>query len=118
MPGALLRYLRTAVLNQIRDEIRKAGRRPEFTELDEQLPALDRDPLEEVIGLQEVDRYNLALLQLPADQMEAFLMRIEMDFSYRGIADAMGRPSADAARMLVRRAIRAMAEALRETPPE
>ena len=45
-------------------------------------------------------------------------MRIEMDFSYRGIADAMGRPSADAARMLVRRAIRAMAEALRETPPE
>ena len=118
MPGALLRYLRTAVVNQIRDEIRKAGRRPEFTELDEQLPALDRDPLEEVIGLQEVDRYNLALLQLPADQMEAFLMRIEMDFSYRGIADAMGRPSADAARMLVRRAIRAMAEALRETPPE
>jgi RNA polymerase sigma-70 factor (ECF subfamily) len=117
LPGALLAYLRCAVLNQIRDEIRRARRRPQPAELDERLPALDRDPLEAVISEQEFERYNVALLQLPADQQEAFVMRIEMGCAYREIADALGRPSTEAARMLVRRAIRAVAEALRETPP-
>jgi len=116
LPGSLLAYLRRSVLNQIRDEIRRARRRPPPTELDEQLPAHDPDPLEAVISEQELERYNLAILQLPADQQEAFLMRIEMDCSYREIADALGRPSAEAARMLVRRAIRAVAAALLGTP--
>ena len=83
--------------------------------MDHQVAARDLDPLEAVISEQELERYNLALLQLPADQQEAFLMRIEMGCAYREIADALGRPSAEAARMLVRRAIRAVAEALRET---
>jgi len=56
------------------------------------------------------------LKEFEPDQQEAFLMRIEMDCSYREIADALGRPSAEAARMLVRRAIRAVAAALLETP--
>ncbi len=115
LPGSLLAYLRRAVLNQIRDEIRRARRRPRPAELDDDLPALDQDPLEAVISEQEFERYNLAVLQLPADQQEAFLMRIEMGCAYREIADALGRPSAESARMLVRRAILAMAEALRET---
>jgi RNA polymerase sigma-70 factor (ECF subfamily) len=118
LPGSLLAYLRRAVLNQIRDEIRRARRRPQSAELDERLPALDPDPLEVVISGEALERYNLAILQLPADQQEAFLMRIEMDCSYREIADALGRSSPEAARMLVRRAIRAVAAALRETPRE
>ena len=116
LPGSLLAYLRCAVLNKIRDEIRRARRRPQAGTLDDRLPARDLDPLEAVISEQELERYNLAILQLPADQQEAFLMRIEMDCSYREIADALGRPSAEAARMLVRRAIRAVAAALLETP--
>jgi RNA polymerase sigma-70 factor (ECF subfamily) len=116
IPGSLFAYLRCSVLNQIRDEIRRAHRRPRLAELDERLPALDQDPLEVVISRHELERYDLAVFQLPADQQEAFLMRIEMDCGYREIADALGRPSAEAARMLVRRAIRAVAEALRETP--
>jgi len=117
LPGSLLAYLRCAVLNKIRDEIRRARRRPQAGTLDDRLPARDLDPLEAVISEQELERYNLALLQLPADQQEAFLMRIEMGCGYREIADALGRPSSEAARMLVRRAIRAVAEALRETRP-
>jgi RNA polymerase sigma-70 factor (ECF subfamily) len=114
LPGSLLAYLRSAVLNQIRDEIRRARRRPARAELDEQLAAPDQDPLAAVISEQEYERYNMALLQLPADQQEAFVMWIEMDCTHREIADALGRPSPEAARGLVRRAIRAMAEALRE----
>ena len=117
VPGSLLAYLRSAVLNQIRDEVRRARRRPQGAELDHELPATDQDPLEAVISEQDLERYDLALLQLPADQQEAFLMRIEMGCSYQEIADALGRPSSEAARTLVRRAIRALTEALRETPP-
>jgi len=116
VPGSLLAYLRTTVLNQIRDEIRRARRRPMTTALHDQLPALDQDPLEAVISAQQLERYDLALLQLPADQLEAFLMRIEMGSSFQEIADALGRSSAEAARMLVRRAIRALTETLREPP--
>jgi RNA polymerase sigma-70 factor (ECF subfamily) len=116
VPGSLLSYLRTTVLNQIRDEIRRARRRPLTTALHDQFPALDQDPLEAVISAQQLERYDLALLQLPADQLEAFLMRIEMGCSYQEIADALGRSSAEAARMLVRRAIRALTETLREPP--
>lgn len=114
IPGALLAYLRSAVINQIRSEIRKARRRPEPVALDEELPALEQDPLEAVIGRQLRERYELALLQLPADQLEAFVMRVEMDCSHREIADALGRSGEEAARSLVRRAIRAMAAALRD----
>jgi RNA polymerase sigma-70 factor (ECF subfamily) len=115
VPGSLLAYLRSAVLNQIRDEIRRARRRPRPAELDDQLRASDRDPIEDAITRDELERYDLALLQLPADQQEAFIMRIEMDCSYREIADALGRASTDSARKLVTRAIGALARLLRRS---
>lgn len=115
LSGSLLAYLRRAVLNQIRDEIRRAKRRPAPEWLSSELPAVDRDPLEAVISNEAIERYDAALAQLPADQQEAFMMRIEMDCGYREIADALGRPSAEAARMLVRRAIRTLARLLKRS---
>jgi len=112
--GSLLAYLRSAILNQIRDEIRRARRRPRLGELSDQLPGRDQDPVDEVISREQRERYDLAVLRLPLDQQEAFLMRMEMDCSYAEIAAAVGRPSAEAARMLVRRAIRTMTKLLRQ----
>ena len=114
--GSLLAYLRRAVLNQVRDEIRRAQRRPQAHALSADLPGPGRDPLEEAISNEAIARYDAALAELPADQQEAFMMRIEMNCGYREIAAALGRPSAEAARMLVRRAIRTLAESLRRTP--
>ena len=112
-PGSLLAYLRCAVLNQIRDEIRRAHRRPQAVDLDEALPGFDPDPLEQVISEEERQRYDMALTQLPPEYQEAFLMRIEMDCGYREIAEALGKPSAEAARMIVRRAVLMMARLLK-----
>jgi RNA polymerase sigma factor (sigma-70 family) len=112
--GSLLAYLRCAVLNQIRDEIRRAQRRPHPAGLSPELPSRDRDPLEIVISQETLQRYDAALAQLPCDQQEAFIMRIEMDCGYREIAEALGRPSAESARMLVRRAIQALARLLKQ----
>jgi RNA polymerase sigma-70 factor (ECF subfamily) len=113
--GSLLGYLRRAVLNRIRDEIRRVQRRPRQQELSPDLPALGMDPLEQAISNEALERYEAALSLLQADQQEAFLMRIEMGCSYAEIADALGRPSAEAARLLVRRAIQALVQQLRRT---
>jgi RNA polymerase sigma-70 factor (ECF subfamily) len=112
--GSLLAYLRCAVLNQIRDEIRRAQRRPHLAGLSPDLPSRDRDPIEIVISKETLQRYDAALAQLPCDQQEAFIMRIEMDCGFREIAEALGRPSAESARMLVRRAIQTLARLLKQ----
>lgn len=111
--GALLAYLRLAVLNQVRDEVRRARRRPATEPLSLSLPCPGPDPLQQVIRDEERERYDAALAALPGEQQRAFLMRLEMDCSYREIAEALGRPTEEAARSLVRRAIAAMAESLR-----
>src|SRR5262245_20786718 len=48
--GALQAYLRQAVLNRIRDEIRRRGRQPDSTDLDDVQIAGGESPLEEAIG--------------------------------------------------------------------
>lgn len=113
--GSLLAYLRRAVLNQVRDEFRRAQRRPSHDSLSPELPSRERDPLDHAISRQTLERYEAALMRLPPDQQEAFILRIEMDCGYREIAQALGRPSAESARMLVRRAVRALAVLLAES---
>lgn len=111
--GALQAYLRQAVMNRIRDECRRAGRRPAGGELDERTPDDHASPLEEVIGVQAVEQYEHALTRLSSDDREAIIARIEMDFSYGEIAVMLGKPSRDAARVAVARALVRLAEAMR-----
>lgn len=113
--GSLLAYLRRAVLNLVRDQIRRAQRRPAIGTIPLDLVAGDHDPLDDVIGRETLERYEWALTRLPADQQEAFLMRMEMDCGYREIAEALGRTSAESARMLVRRAVETLARLLKES---
>lgn len=116
--GSLFAYLRRAVLNQIRDEIRRAQRRPAGEAVSQALCDPSPDPLEQAISHDAIERYDDALSRLPADQQEAFIMRIELDCGYREIATALGRPSAESARMLVRRAVESLARLLRSSTRE
>ena len=54
--GAFQAYLRQAVLNRIRNEIRNAAWRPERVELNDQLPDDGRSPLDLAMGLEAVER--------------------------------------------------------------
>jgi RNA polymerase sigma factor (sigma-70 family) len=103
--GALQAYLRQGVLNRIRDEHRRAGRRPAPEALDSQAPDSAPSPLEEAIGRQAVERYEQALERLRADDREAIIARIEMGFTHEELATLLGKPSANAARMAVERAL-------------
>jgi len=110
--GAFLAYLRTILVNQIRDQARRAGRNPGREALSEAILDPARTPLEEIIGRETLESYERALAWLTSQQREAVVLRVELEFSYPEIAEALGSPSANAARMLVARAFVRMAEVM------
>jgi RNA polymerase sigma factor (sigma-70 family) len=116
-PGALQASLRQAIANHIRDEIRRVNTRPAATELRESHADAGPSPLEQAIGQQGLERYEAALKTLrPADR-EAIIARIELQQSYEEVAIALGKPSADAARMAVTRAVKALILAMNTPRP-
>jgi RNA polymerase sigma-70 factor (ECF subfamily) len=110
--GAFLAYLRRIVLNAVRDELRRAARRPARTELGESLPQPGPSVVEQAIGRETVEAYEAALATLPEEQREAVIMRVEFGYTYPEIAEALGKPSANAARMAVSRALLRVAEVM------
>lgn len=113
--GALLAYLRQVLLNLVRDEVRRADRRRPGEPLDDARLA-DPGPslVEEVVGRETLARYEAGLARLSPEQREAVILKVEMGYSNPEIAEALGRPSADAARVFVARALAQLAEAMRE----
>jgi RNA polymerase sigma factor (sigma-70 family) len=103
--GAFQAYLRQALLNRVRDEIRRAKRKSPAEPLDSGEPASDPSPLEEAIGQEAQERYDAALQRLKAEDREAIIMRIEMGYAYADVAEALGKPSVAAAHMAVSRAL-------------
>lgn len=110
--GALRAYMRQVLVNRIRDEVRRASRRPAGEPLGEDHPAPDVSPLEAAIGRQGVERYEAALARLKVDDRELIIARVELGLSYPEIALSTGRTSANAARMAVVRALVRLTEAL------
>ena len=115
--GAFLAYLRTIVLNSVRDELRRMARRPGRDSLEEKLPDPEPSLVERAIGREALEAYEEALAALPAEHREAVIMRVEFGCTYREIAEALGRPTANAARMTVSRALVRLAEAMDEHRP-
>jgi len=112
-PGALQAYLRQAIANHIRDEIRKVNSRPPIGgDLPESKVDPGPSPLERAIGRERLDRYDAALAKLRPVEREAIVARLELQQSYEEVALALGKPSADAARMLVARAVKNLIRAM------
>jgi RNA polymerase sigma-70 factor (ECF subfamily) len=111
--GALQAYLRQAIVNRVRDELRRKGRRPDLTSLDRlELPA-DVSPYEEVIGRETLECYEAALQRVRPEEREAIVARVEMGYSYEELALVLGKPTADAARKAAQRALVRLAEEMR-----
>ena len=114
--GALHGYMRAAVLNRIRDEIRRAGRKPNREELDPELGDAQPSPLEHAIGSEALERYEKALARLRPEEQDVIIGKVELGFSNEELATALGKPSADAARKAAQRALIRLAEEMsRET---
>jgi RNA polymerase sigma-70 factor (ECF subfamily) len=112
-PGALHAYLRQAVMNRMRDELRRKGRAPAFVDVHDLDPAGPGSPLEEAIGAEAAARYVAALARLTPEERETIIGRVEMEYSYADLADMLGKPTADAARKAARRALLRLAEEMK-----
>jgi RNA polymerase sigma-70 factor (ECF subfamily) len=108
--GALQAYLRQAIVNRIRDEVRRRSRCPGIDDLDPNQPDEGASPLQVAIGREALERYEAALQRLRPEDREAIVARVEMGFSYQEMAEAFRKPSEDAARMAVSRALLRLAE--------
>jgi len=110
--GALRAYMRQVLVNRIRDEVRRAARRPSGEPIDDDHIASEVSPLEAAIGREGVERYEGALARLKDDDRELVIARVEVGLSYPEIAVSTGRASANAARMAVVRALVRLTEAM------
>jgi RNA polymerase sigma factor (sigma-70 family) len=112
--GALQAYLRQAVLNRVRDEVRRKGRQP-VTEADLELLEVETaaSPLEEAIGREGVERYERALARLKPPERDIIIAKVELGYSYAELAEAFDKPSTEAARKAAQRAIVRLADEMR-----
>jgi RNA polymerase sigma factor (sigma-70 family) len=111
--GALQAYLRQAVMNRLRDELRRQGRLPELVDVSSIELVAEGSPLEETLGHEAAERYVAALARLKPEDREAIVGRMEMEYSYAELADILGKPTADAARKAAQRALLRLAEEMK-----
>lgn len=115
--GALQAYLRQAVLNRIREELRRKGRQPDATDLDGLEVDSAQSPLEQAIGREAVERYERALERLKTEEREVIIARVEMGYTFEELAEAVGKPSSEAARKAAHRALVRLAEEMHRARP-
>ena len=112
--GALLGYLRRSLLNRVRDQFRRASRRPQLDPLadglDERVAIDAESPLDRVIGHDDRRRYEAALKRLRPIDRRAIVASIELGYNYEQLALVLDKPSGPAARLAVRRALLRLGE--------
>lgn len=111
--AGLQSYLRQALWNRLREEVRRWAKKPVSLALDDGLTSPLLSPIEEAIGQEALNRYEAALQQLDADERSAVVGRLEFGYSYPELALMLGRNTPDAARKLVERAIPRLATLMR-----
>jgi RNA polymerase sigma factor (sigma-70 family) len=111
--GALYAYLRQSLINRLRDQLRRQGRRPSMAPLDDVEIEDAESPLERAIGREGIERYQRALERLRPEEREAIIARIEMGYTYPEMAQALGKPTAEAARKAAQRALVRLAEEMK-----
>ena len=104
--GAMQAYLRTSVVNRIRDEIRRVGRRPESVEMATEPTSDATSPLEVAIRGEAYERYRSALTKMRPRDREMVVARVEMQWSVDQIAQRFMMTSLDAARVAISRSLK------------
>jgi RNA polymerase sigma-70 factor (ECF subfamily) len=113
--GAFTLYLRRILLNVLVDMARKGKRVPSPAplEADREPPGKLASPVEEAVGREAWEHYRAAVDQLAEAQQEAVVLFVECGLGWEEIAQALESPSADAARMVVARGLKRLAELMR-----
>jgi len=114
--GAFLAYLRKILLNNIRSEIRRYSKKSLKVSIQDEHELLDDDAtlLEKAVGLEIIKKYEIALSNISEQSREAIILRVEFGYTFPEVAVAINCNSANAARMIVTRALHKLAENMNE----
>lgn len=105
--GALQAYLRQAVTNRIRDEIRRVAhhQQSDLETVEAALPSGDPSPFQSVLDIEQERKYKEALTTLTDDERLLVVGRLELGYNYEQLALIANRSTPEAARLAVRRAV-------------
>lgn len=103
--GSFWAFLRTIGLNELRSVWRKKEALKEAEDLSE-VASPDRPaPIDRLVMAEQCEAFESALEPLEPRLRQALLLRIELGLDYAAIAEDCGFPTADAARVAIRRAL-------------
>ncbi|UCF69365.1 MAG: sigma-70 family RNA polymerase sigma factor [Acidobacteriota bacterium] len=108
--NAFQAYVRKALDNRIRNQLRHTRRSPGRADWADDPESAHRSPLDELVGQEIMQRYEAALSRLRPSEREAIVARLEIGGSWSEMADALDKPSREAARKAVVRAVARLAE--------
>ncbi|HEY1304616.1 MAG TPA: RNA polymerase sigma factor [Vicinamibacterales bacterium] len=112
--GTLQAYLRRGVENRILDEMRRVRRRPSVDLEDAADNVADEGPsqFDRVMDAEQEEKYKRTLATLTEDERLLVVGRLELGYTYEQLALITNRPTKDAARVALHRAVLKMAERL------
>ena len=112
--GAMQAYLRQSVINRIRDELRRLGRRPAVVELPPDFASDEPSPLDQTLQNETYDHYREAINQLKPRERELVIARVEAQWNVAEIAEHFGFNTVDGARMAISRAVQRLGAVMRK----
>jgi RNA polymerase sigma factor (sigma-70 family) len=108
---SLRAYMRNAAQNRVSDEVKRATRRPQKSELSAERPSSSPSPADIAISREEFWRCRVAIARLtPADRQLILLKLSQSGMTFRALAAITGKNSEDAARVALNRAINRLAQ--------
>jgi len=111
--GAMQAYLRQSVINRIRDEMRRLGRRGAMVEIADDVASGEPSPFEQTLVNETYDRYRAAIGRLKLRDRELVIAHVEAQWTASEIAEHFGFHTIDGARMAVNRALQRLDAAMR-----
>ena len=114
--GGLQAYLRTSVINRIRDLIRGSNRRGVQLEMVDEHVDGQASPAERELARERLDDFLDAMRQLKPADRQIIIWRVELGYSAEEIAARLGKSRA-AAGMSVGRAMKRLADIMNTNRP-
>lgn len=106
---SLRSYMKRALTNRVRDEVKRVVRQPRHQAITDASPSRSPSPIDHAIAREDLLRCRAALARLrPADR-RVILARLSGAHSHSALARHADRPTSDAARMALSRALARLA---------
>ncbi|MCB1045506.1 MAG: RNA polymerase sigma factor [Acidobacteria bacterium] len=107
--GAFLAYLRQILMNELKATV---SRQRGVHDLEADISDPSPGPVDRLLTNEARHKYEAGLASISEQARQAVILRLEFNYTFQEIADALDKPSSDAARMYVTRAIQQLAKAM------